>query len=166
MNILHKLIYAQNIISKKKPLTSAPLPKISTDQRKAATAGIKVAIKDGNALLKKLDGVVKTLLLSNRPFYNDYFDSRTRNELPTRVELAVGKVIDADGNPIPIVTMTCEALGIKRKISQKGGFIIRNAPDGIYQFVFSRTGYVTVMHSINIYAGARTEVLVTMHLHV
>lgn len=147
-------------------LTSAPLPKISKDEKKAATSGIKTAIKGANALLVKLDSAVETLLLTNFGFYTDYFDARTRESLPTRINLVRGKVVDVDGNPLGLVTMVCDELDIHRKISPIGGFIIRHAEDGTYEFVFSRTGYQTVTQSVGIYNGTRTEVLVVMHLHV
>ena len=147
-------------------LTSAPLPQATAEEKREATAAIKVAIRNANALLKKMDGVVSTLILSNRPFFNQYFGSRTLIKLPSSTIVVRGQVIDQDGNPLPFVTMKCEALGTNRKVSAKGGFLIRHAENGVYEFIFTRTGYETVTVSINVYNSVRTDVLVTMHLHV
>lgn len=144
--------------------TSAPLPKISSDEKKAATAGIKASIAAGNELLVKLDGVVRTLLFTNPAFVTSYFEARTLIDQPTSVLVVRGQVVDVDGNPL-LVTMTCEALGINRKVSKKGGFLIYNAENGTYIFTFTRTGYETVTQEVQVYNGIRTEVLVVMHRH-
>lgn len=99
--------------------TSAPLPKTNIDQRKASTAAIKAKMKAAKLLVKNLDGAIETQILANPELVAQYFNARTINNQPTRVLSGRGKIVDQDGNPLAFVKITCEALGINKKATQK-----------------------------------------------
>ena len=61
--------------------------------------------------------------------------------------------------------MTCETLGLNRKVSLKGNFLIQNGLDGPHLITFWRPTYGTVVVEVNIYGGTRSEVVVVMARH-
>lgn len=147
-------------------ITAAPAPQISIDQKKEATRDIKLKFREAMPWLKNLDEAVLGIILTNRSFYDSYFDARKLIDLPSRVLVIRGKVVDENGDPVPLATMRCEALGIDRRVSKKGNFSVRDAVDGNYGFDFMCNGFVTVRQEIGVQLGIRNEVEVVMMRHV
>ena len=147
-------------------ITAAPAPQLSIDQRKEATRDIKRKIREAMQLLKNLDEAALGLEVSDKSFCDQYFDARKIIDLPSRVMVIRGKVVDENGNPVPFATMRCEALGIDRRVSAKGNFSVRDAVDGNYGFDFICNGFVTVRQEIGVQLGIRNEVVVVMRRHV
>ena len=139
-----------------------PRPQQGVVTKKIATQALRTNFKDSAILLDKMTLLTKMLVESHPDFYRDFTASKRLTAPAYRTLGARGAVVDSNGNRIALVTIACVALGIKHKISKSGGFYLRNLPDGIYPFTFSRAGYVTVTQDITFYRGTREEVLVVM----
>ena len=147
-------------------ITAAPAPQQSIAEKKEATRDLKLKFKAAMTQLADLDGAALGIMLSNKSFYDGYNDARMIIDLPTRVIVIRGKVVDENGVAIPLVTMRCEALGINRRVSAKGKFNVHNAVDGNYGFDFICNGFVTVRQEIGVQLGIRNDVVVVMRRHV
>lgn len=140
-------------------------PRDEIYDKKESTAAIKATILVIDELFVKMDRAVLHARRTQRLFNIQYFDRRKIVEAPRRMLAARGKVTDQDGNPIPKVDVTCDELGLKRKTTAKGGFLIKVAPPGEYQITFSRPGYQSITLSIIIADGIRTQINVAMLPH-
>lgn len=140
-------------------------PKDEIYDKAQATIFIKTTIAVIDALLVNMDIAVRTIRKVEALFHLQYFQRRKIMEPLKKMLSARGNVTDEQGNPIPLVQMTCEDLGLNRKTSKKGGFTLKNVEDGEYLITFSRPGYQTIVVSVIIADGVRAEVNVTMVLH-
>ncbi|HMJ47165.1 MAG TPA: carboxypeptidase-like regulatory domain-containing protein [Ferruginibacter sp.] len=142
-----------------------PKPINARKDKKIATKAIKTAIKTANKFLGKMDVVVLTIAENDPPFVQEYFEKRKADKPQSSVLAASGFVTDQAGNPMPYVLMICEELGISRKISINGRFIIKSFTEGIKQFTFIFPGFQTVTQSVTFTIGIRAEIRVTMIPH-
>lgn len=143
-----------------------PLPEAGIQERQAATIALQTALDESNVHLLDMDVAVRGFKLKYPTFFLDYFRARKLVPLPTHVNVAHGLITDEHGVPMPFVHITCETLGIKRKATKKGRFIIRKGDEGIHIITYHFPGYETVHQEVTIYPGLRADILVTMHLHL
>lgn len=139
-----------------------PKPRQGINSKKQATELLKLAFQKANTYVKEMIILAKIIKADEPEFYINFINS-TKTTLPGyRVLSARGSVNEPDGTKIGLVLMSCKELNFKRKISKKGGFVLRSMPDGVYKFDFSRSGYVTKTVEMVFYSGTRFEINVVM----
>ena len=140
----------------------AVVPLAEIKQRKDATRDLKAALREADGLLKSLDELVLMVRLDEPKFYAAYIVARKLRKPGFRKLSGQGQVLDADGNPLGLVTMRCEALGINRQLSVNGGFRLFHIKDGLYEFWFEKEGFVGVRLELRFIKRFRTEIEVVM----
>ncbi|MGL2964232.1 carboxypeptidase-like regulatory domain-containing protein [Flavobacterium sp. RSB2_4_14] len=142
--------------------STIPKPKAGVVAKKAATDALRVEFREATILLDKMQLLTKVVEFSQFPFFVDFKNTKRLTKPSYRTLSAIGDVVDAEGNGLALVTMECKELGFLRKVSENGGFRLRNMPDGVYPFVFSRPAYVSKVVEMVFYSGVRYEVRVVM----
>ena len=142
-----------------------PQPRTGIAAKKTATKKLKTLIAFCHSLIKNMDGVVTTIESEYPDFTLSYFDNRTIVDEPTIELSGRGKIVNADGQPMPFVHITCESLGLNRKATANGTFFLKNAVEGMHDITFEFPGFTTVIQSVRFYRGIRAEILVTMFPH-
>lgn len=140
-----------------------PKPQQGIVGKKIATQDLRTSFKNCDGLLEHMNLLVQMVLESHPEFYHDFVATK-RLILPAYHTLSArGVVVDTTGSGIALATMYCEALSFKRKVSEHGGFYLKNMPDGVYAFTFSRPGYASVTQDLTFYSGTRDEVRVVLN---
>jgi len=142
--------------------STIPKPKDGVQAKKVATQGLRVGFKEAMTILNLIEKQVQVVKVSEPAFYVMFKEKKLLTKAAYRTLAATGTVVDVAGNALPLVRMTCEKLGFSRKVSESGNFRLRNMPDGVYDFVFSRPSYVDTVVELVFYKGIRFEVKVVM----
>jgi hypothetical protein len=141
---------------------SIPQPRANISIKRASTSELKVVFLACNVLLRNMDLLSKTMQLTDSTYYENYFNRRHTERPKYRKWLAKGTVRDVDGVLMGNVWMVCTALGIKKRVGSSGIFYLRSIPDGVYEFEFRRTGYVTEVVTVTIFYSVTSVVEVVM----
>jgi hypothetical protein len=138
------------------------IPKIAliNNDIKQLNQQIRDAFKISNAALDNIDLMVESVKKTQPTFYNSYQTVR-RLEYSRNNPIALkGKIFDADGQPVKnaqvsiklandpsLVAKSATSLtvsntsGIVKKTAKKGGFNVKNLPEGIYTITISKLGF-------------------------
>ena len=139
-----------------------PLPKAGVGNRKDATSGIKVLLKETDLLLETLDMYMEMVRVDEPEIYKGYYYARKLRRPGFRKLSGQGWVKDSSGAAIGGVDMSCAALGLKKRLSKFGGFRLFHIKEGDYEFVFEKEGYESEVVLVRIRKGERAEVGVVM----
>jgi len=142
--------------------TAIPKPRAGILDKKAATELLRTYFKETSTVLKVMEAQVKVIVDVHPEFYAKFMNTKKLTKPAYRTLAASGKVVDESGAGLAKVKMSCEALGFSRKVSESGNFRLRNMPDGVYNFVFSRPGYQDTETEFVFYNGERYETTVVM----
>lgn len=141
---------------------SIPKPKTGIIDKKAATKAMRDGFKNIDLKLESMTILSRMVMDSEPKWFFDYNFTKRLTVPAYRTLAARGVVVDGLGNRLGLVLMVCKELNFERKVSKSGGFALRNMPDGVYMFTFSRAGYVSVEQEMVFYKGIRSEVKVVM----
>ena len=141
---------------------SMPAPRDVIEARAKATKGIEAAFVEAHLLLKRLDEMVLTMRVDAPEFYSGFRIARRLRKPGFRKLAGQGRVVDAEGNALGFVVMSCGELGMRKKLSEHGGFRLKGIKEGKYWFLFEKEGFLRVGVEVCINKGKRVEVLVVM----
>ncbi len=141
---------------------SIPNPKFQKNIKKMATEEINTLFSKQSELLQKMDASVKMLADINPEFVKEYFVNRVLGKVSYRTLAARIRVVDTDGNALPMVEVSNEELKLKRNTTMKGQLYLKTSPDGVYMFSFQKNGYVPEEREVVLQKGIRAEVKVEM----
>ena len=143
--------------------TSIPKPRTGIVDRHNATVQLMELFETTDELLtNKIDLLVGIVKDSEPVFFRDYDTSRKIIQ-PARVTLAARiKVVDTNGQPIPLVKATTPGTGKTYTTKAKGSFYIKSIHEGTYKYTFSKEGYTSTEARIIIVKGERTDVTITL----
>ncbi|WNM18563.1 carboxypeptidase-like regulatory domain-containing protein [Flavobacterium capsici] len=141
---------------------SIPKPKAGIQDKKAATAGLKVKFQEASVLVAKMFKLTRIVTTEYPEFVEEFINAKRIDKAAYYELSAKGMVVDGEGNRVGKVTMVCNELNFKRRVSASGGFYLKHMEDGVYQFVFSRPGYETTVVKMVFYKGERFDVEVVM----
>ena len=135
-------------------------PQTQINTVKLATAEIISLFTATSQLLTKMDRLVLVLKNTQPDFVRGYFESRAIDQAPARPYSIRITVLTMNNLGIVNALVKNEVLGVKRRTSAKGNVFIRNIAEGTYDFVISKSGYVSQTKSISVTPGERTDVVV------
>jgi 5-hydroxyisourate hydrolase-like protein (transthyretin family) len=151
-----------------------PTPQLSVSDRKELNLKMDRTLDDAELQLSKIDAMVEVVRLTQPVFYSQYKDARriiiSNNSLSLK-----GNVLDAEtGKALSGVQLNIEPLAeqtskmavlsstktssIKRLTAPKGGFRIKNLPQGSYQLKASIPGYADQTITVHIVDGQRSDI--------
>lgn len=125
---------------------SAIIPKtrLGIVTRLMCTSQIKDLFEEFDKTLFRLDGLVKMLRFSNPTFYNQYFSCRKIITRGTRKQALRGQIKDQNGNTLDRVEVSINTTPIiQTKSGEKGNYIFKRLPGGVFPITFSRLGYIS-----------------------
>ena len=148
-------------------VASIPKPRLGTADKKLSTLQVKNGFVAADGALENIDMLVDILKLSQPNFYSNYKTARKIIETGTSTLSIKGQVIDAiTGEPIKGVKVTfsldttttkSKATSIVetvvKKTAEKGGFIIKSIPEGMYQVTLSKNGYTEQVETLAVSDG-------------
>jgi hypothetical protein len=142
---------------------SIPKPRTGIVIRRGATLNLKQLFAATDSLLKKQIDVLVGMVKDAHPeFYVSYSNSRkiinpASNPLALRC-----LVVDEMGAPVAGVVALVTENNKSFKTKTKGGFYIKSFPQGSYEFIFTKEGYLSQPVTVIISNGERTDVKVTL----
>jgi hypothetical protein len=109
-----------------------------------STSLIKQLFEQFDKLLLRIDKLVTILRFSDNLFYNEYFGNRKIIRRGARKNALQGQILDEEGKPLDKVTITVVANAtIQSQSGDKGNYLFRRLPGGVWPVTFSRLGYVS-----------------------
>ena len=139
-----------------------PVPANAKLAHKESTRQISYLLKQMMKMFVKMDGDAFIIRNSHPLFYEQYKDARKLVDPGTFMQAARGTLLDSDGNPIVRGKIQSSTLGIDRRVSEKGGFVIKHAPEGPHDITFTHPGFEPVTRRVIIAFGSRAEMNVVM----
>ena len=119
-----------------------PKTRIAIITRMVCTIEIKNLLVEFDRLLLRMDGLVRMLRFSNRNFHNAYFMNRKVIRRGTRKQALHGKIVDEAGLAIGNVTVSIATSPIiVSKSGEKGNYIFKRLPGGVWPLTFSKIGF-------------------------
>jgi hypothetical protein len=121
-----------------------PKTRIGIVTQSASTSQIKQLFEQFDKLLLRIDKLVTMLRFSNKFFYKEYFANRKIIRRGARKNALQGQILDEEGKPLDKVTITVVANAtIQSQSGDKGNYLFRRLPGGVWPVTFSRLGYVS-----------------------
>ena len=142
-----------------------PTPQLGINITKAATKALNLAMIKARVNLEAMETLVNGLRFSEPEFYSDFMNARRVGKPGFHILSGRGQVTDEAGMPLALVRMVCESLGLNRRTTKHGRFMLRNMREGRHYISFIRPGYVTVVVAVDIFPGVRAEINVVMVAH-
>ncbi|NTW49708.1 MAG: carboxypeptidase regulatory-like domain-containing protein [Chlorobiales bacterium] len=154
-------------------VASIPKPRIGITDRKQASTQLQNYMATAENALENIDATVRIIQFTQPNFYTQYKNLRRIINTSEKTLALKGNVTDAQsGAPLKGVTVTIAPDGsaakpeqsltppkdVVKKTADKGGFLIRSLPAGIYTVSFSKFGYTDQKQSIVINDGEMATV--------
>lgn len=109
-----------------------------------STKTIKQLLENVDRLIKRIDGLVTMLRFSEKEFYTQYFNSRKIITRGVRKNALHGQIKGEQGETLSGVTVTILAnTTIETQSGEKGNYLFRRLPEGVWPVTFSKLGYVS-----------------------
>ena len=113
-------------------------------KRMICTSEIKELLEDFDVLFKRMDGLVKIVRRTDGLFFESYFRNRKVIRRGTRKLALHGQVVDEDGVPIGnVVVRIATKSVITSKSGEKGNYLFKRLPGGVWPVTFSKDGFVS-----------------------
>lgn len=152
-------------------VAAIPKPRLGTADKKLSTLQVKNGFIAADGALSNIDTLVEILKLTQQNFYSNYKTARKIIETGTSSLAVKALIIDAiTGEPIKGVkvkfsldTSATKAKAARivddvvKKTAEKGGFIIKSLPSGMYKVTLSKNGYTELIETIAVSEGELTE---------
>ena len=153
---------AQYIALRTTYLEAEPKPDDAKLSREASTVAVEAAIKAIVKLWVKIDRAMRGAAVTQPLLAQDYFRARIIIDPPSRTNAVHGIVTTLDGTPMPYVTLTCQSLGINRRTTKKGRFIIKSGENTQHILICNYPGYKEVRTTVTITTGLRKNIIIMM----
>ena len=128
---------------------SIPQPRQSQLKSKESSLLQNQGIAAADKALGDIVAVVEIVKLTEPLFYSGYKNARKIVDQGTGSLQVQGNITEAaNGKPIPNATLTFRLSGqtnvaIEKETAAKGGFMIKNLPEGIYDITVTKVGFKT-----------------------
>ena len=128
---------------------SIPQPRQSQLKSKENTLIETQAFADADEALSNIDTLVEIVKLTEPTFYAGYKNARKIVEQGTGSLQVQGTIVEAETQkPIPVATVTFRLSGqttvvLEKETANKGGFMIKSLPEGIYDVTVTKVGFKT-----------------------
>jgi hypothetical protein len=140
--------------------TIIPKPRLTETDKKMATLRLVELFAEADVILEKTDMLVDIVKISQPLFHGSYKSARMIIDRVGRGYVLKVTVLDAADNQ-PLKGVTCKIIleagttnnkekAIVKKTALKGGFYIKSIPEGIYNMIVYKTGYLQINQVINI----------------
>ncbi|MGV9003766.1 carboxypeptidase-like regulatory domain-containing protein [Flavobacterium sp.] len=121
-----------------------PKTRCAIVKRMICTSEIKELLEDFDVLFTRMDGLVKIVRRYDGLFFDSYFMNRKVIRRGTRKLALHGQVVDEDGVPIGnVVVRIATKLVITSKSGEKGNYLFKRLPGGVWPVTFSKVGFVS-----------------------
>lgn len=122
-----------------------PKSRLEITNKMQSTSGIKDLLKALDAIIGAMDVVVRAYGILNRDFCKLYFINRKIITRGTRKVALQGTVVNEDGEAMSRVKITIASHAvIETQTGEKGHFLFKRIPSGVWPVMFSRPGYESV----------------------
>ena len=155
-------------------VVAARKPKVARNLQKVTTQRVDESIRQAGNSLTKIDSLINMLILQQPDLYEEYWSARKLEKVGTRYASVVCRVSDAQSHDAikgVMVSFILDSNSINykegattmsKKSAQKGGFIIKNMPAGIYQVIAKKDGFKELRMTIVVNDGELTRVKIEM----
>lgn len=149
-------------------------PRVGITERSQATKHLVTLFSTADSSLGNMDLSIEIIRLSQDKIYNGYKTARKIVETSAGSLTLKALVTDkTSGAPLKGVLFTfipaVKAMGssdgnssITKKSAEKGRFVIKNMPSGVYQLVITKTGYRDKTETISVAEGDLTDIRVEL----
>ncbi|HEX2936271.1 MAG TPA: carboxypeptidase-like regulatory domain-containing protein [Bacteroidales bacterium] len=145
-------------------------PRLGSTETSKATKRLILQFQDGDAALKDIDTVVEIISATQVDFYNGYKSVRKQTRNTSRTLAIKGLVTDAaTGEGLKNAKVTFSLNGsvngknvFTKKTAEKGGFLVRTAPEGAYDVTAELLGYKKGNAEVIVIPGQMSTVYIAL----
>lgn len=161
-------------------LKAMKTPVVSRSDISSATKDLEKVFAKSDEIEAQIDEIVDTIQLTHPTFYETYKSSRKINDMGSRSISFKASAKDSKGNQLSNVTFEIlnadETVGLKasgadseelkpivsKKTTGKGGFQIKNLPDGTYTALVKKPGFLEKEVQFHVVGGELVNLNVTL----
>jgi hypothetical protein len=122
-----------------------PKSRLEITNKMQSTSSIKDLLKALDVVIADMDVVVRAYRILNKGFCDLYFDTRKIITRGTRKVALQGSVVNEQEEALRKVTISIAShTVIETQTGEKGNFLFRRVPSGVWPVTFSRPGFESV----------------------